>query len=224
MAAPSFVNVSSRANTGFGSSLTPNAPASMVANNLLVCVVFTPNTSETFTFPSPWTNILSMSNSSMSVAIGVAICTGGSMSMPNITWGSNTAVNAYVLQYSGNLSSNTIGAMHDTDSAGTASSTATNPGITTTAANSLVINVLVGASASPSGTPSGYSSEVAATTDHMQVSDVTETSSGTATPAVSQGMGSSTNWADMQVEILSTAPPAPPTYSTLRSVSVSAGL
>jgi hypothetical protein len=187
-----------------------------------VCIIWCPNTNVTpFVFPAPWTLIAEMGNSSMSMAIGVAVCTSSGMTMPDITWSGNSSVNAYVAQYTGNITSPEYGAFNENDNAGAATSPATNPGLNTTAANSLVINAIVGASAGASGTPSGYNLEVATTTDHMQLSDVTVAVAGAASPAMSEALGSSTAWATMQVEILSTAPPV---ANTKRNFAVNAGL
>jgi len=225
MTTPSFVNVSAEAGTGFGTSLQPSAPASMVAGNLLLCLVFAPTGSDPdFSFPSPWTQIEAVNNSgNLNIVIAAAICTGSGMAMPTITWSSYTSAHSYVFQYSGNLTT-LPAAVGNSNSAqdGSDSSTGTNPGMASSANDSLIVSFFVGDASGPSGTPTSYTSELATTYDNVEVADYAVATQGNSSPAISTALSSGTQWITAQIEVCSEVggPPtitADPVITTLRA-------
>lgn len=77
----------------------------------------------------------------------------GTQTAPTITWSSSVACFARVSQFSGAHNSDPIGAVSNNTGTGTPH---TNPGITTTAADSLVVYLGAGAVNTAYGTPTGY--------------------------------------------------------------------
>lgn len=192
-------------------------PASMVTHNLLLAIAFNATGADpSFSFPSPWSLLTNVNNSgNLNISIWAAICTGSSMAGPDVTWSGNTSAGVWIGQYENNLSTlaEATGATNSATGANSGNPTsATNPGLTTTAGDSLVVSFVLGASngagAGAPGTPTSYNSELATTFDNLEVSDYPVVTSGNSSPSISEVLNSNnsglgTPWITAQIEVCS---------------------
>ena len=189
----------------------------MVTNNLLLAIAFNATGADpSFSFPSPWSLLTNVNNSgNLNISIWAAICTGSSMAGPDVTWSGNTSAGVWIGQYENNLSTlaEATGATNSATGANSGNPTsATNPGLTTTAGDSLVVSFVLGASngagAGAPGTPTSYNSELATTFDNLEVSDYPVVTSGNSSPSISEVLNSNnsglgTPWITAQIEVCS---------------------
>lgn len=207
MAAPTFVNAGAVAIQGFGTSIAPSLPASLVNGNLLIACVFTHTFDKAMTWPAGWTQIgLHNDTGDYSVEYRARIVDGSEGATISVTWTGNVAARAKIWQFTGNVNDvdAAIGATAEA-SAVSASSTITNPGLTSTADNSLaVLFAAMKSGVQVTGTPTGYT--IVSDEDYIGAWSETLATAGNSSDAVSQAIESSQLWHTHSFEIMSETP------------------
>lgn len=198
MAGPTRVNVGAYQNQGFGTSITPALPASLVVGNILIGVVFNGGA---LTWPAGWTPIDSYAVTNFFGAYAWYRVTGTD-SAPTITWSGNNSADAVILQYTGCTAGNPIGATNKQNDAAATTSTFLGGNLTTTAPNSMVVDIEMD-NQPTLATPASYAA-VSGPSNHMLFAEIGEAVIG-ATPAISYGLGNAGFWMDFQVELLAVA-------------------
>jgi hypothetical protein len=202
MAAPAFQTVGARTSVT-GTSATPAMPAGIAANDTLILYGAVNATGVTFTTPAGWTAGPTTNAGGQSAAMFWKNAAGGDTS-PTLVWSVSAASCTKVIRFSGaGTPATPIGA---TATNFGNSGTITNGQITTTAANSAIVNLL-----STSGflnintpnTPPGTYTNIAAASgppgdnESWGISNV----SGSTTTAVSTPMSGSAAWTAISFEI-----------------------
>lgn len=204
IAAPVFVDAGTVAHVSNNTTITPTLPASLVNGNILVAMVAV-SANRTFTFPAGWTPIDHFNDGNVSAAYAYRVV-DGSETDPAITWTTNTDAAAKIWQFSGavfigpNLAK--VG-----DPGNTA--TLTNPGIATTADNSLVVLLAFGNNGTISGTPTSYTSFSNENPIGFALGAFGEDVSilGHTSDTVSEGLSGAMRWISFEFELCNVIPP-----------------
>jgi hypothetical protein len=207
MAAPTFVNAGARQSTGFGESITPALPASLVNGNVLIAMVGNGATQgKTFTFPAGWTSLHEFANVNIGVAVYYHVVVGGE-SAPAITWSGNTSAQAKIWQFSGTVSPH-VGDGSAVEDPGN-NADWDHPALTTTADNSLVAAFLYNnVGRTVDGVPSGWS-ELSDEANIAAFGDEVAVAGQTSTAIVDQPFTvGATRYLSLEVELLSESPVA----------------
>jgi hypothetical protein len=198
-------------------SLTATLPTARTTGDLLIvhCRAAGSSVGQTMSVPTAgWTTFLNFNAGGSTpgpVDMAYTYVTG-SEAAPVCTLSSANTITAWVFEYSGPISSGAVSPIGGTSSNAVAGSTATMtcPSLTTTAANSVVINVDIGAGSS--GTPpvpTGFNSQ--STTTNISNGTWSDRSAAAASTVVgpTSVTYTTTNYACAMFEVRSQAP-APP--------------
>lgn len=211
MPAPSFVNTGARA-TNTGTSITPALPGSRVNNNILIAWADTTGTQVgTWSLAAgsaSWTIFATTNQGGPGRAMVLAYrIVDGTEAAPQFNFTTTAVVEAQVRQYTGDYTPSPIGNVASNNQG--SSTTITCGAITTTAPNSLAVNI-----ATTGGTGSGnipvpgtYTAEDTLNSQYS-AADLAIASSGGSSGATSVTY-TSANYRVFTFEIRSQAPPAP---------------
>ncbi|PBB21129.1 hypothetical protein CK219_00375 [Mesorhizobium sp. WSM4313] len=191
-------------------SITPSLPGSRVNGNLLLAYCSITSATATAVWPAGW-NVIENWTIGTQNGSKAWRYVDGTETDPTITWTGSTGSMAQVIQISGVDQSNPIGASSH-NSASSASVTCAT--ITTSRANSLVVNYLdVGEVLSPLAPypyrPRSSGGAISPATGCWQISDEFLATSGTVSDSVNMSLFASCQWLNFTTEILATAPVVP---------------
>lgn len=205
-------------------TVTPALPASRVKGNLMVAYARKTG-AETgatagFSVTPPWiifAKVAVVGNTSRQMILAYAYCTGvtgGSLgdAAPKFTWNTLTTHEAQIAQYTGVVQAiacpSPIGAI-STNPNESSTTPATCAAITSTAPNSLAVNLLSDNLSAAPATPASWSSETtnANAQGSNALSDLAIVSTGTSSGSTSVVVTGAQNWSNIIFEILSVAPP-----------------
>lgn len=205
MAAPTFVNAGALASPGFVSSISPSLPASLVNGNLLVAVMNCSSTNRDASFPAGWSRIgIVQSAGDYSLVFGAHIVDGTEGSTVTLTASGSGTLKARVYQFTGNDPASVAAALHDSAVTVNANSaTFTNPGITSTQADSLAVCLWGGNNGAPTGTPTGYG--LLSNDTFIAGFAQTLAGAGDTSDPISQALSATMRWGSYSFEILSPA-------------------
>ena len=216
MTAPSFVNAGTYATTT-AASITPALPGSRVTGNLLLAYAHVSSTSaSTWTTPSGWTLAASLGQGSFRPTLVCYRYVDGTETAPVFAVSPTAQCTAQVLQYSGAVASSPIGGVSSSTST---ANPVTCPAITSTAANSLAVNLVVVGTSAAIGVSSGWTLETStnSSSGSPTVSDLTIASAGSSSGATSVS-ASVANCDNFIVEIRSQAGSRPPVCTRLHNL------
>jgi hypothetical protein len=156
MPSPAFETIGAEGHQALGASVTLPLPASLVAGNLLIGFVESIAIGVGFTWPAGWTEIVNVQGASGGTASVAYYYVTGSDTAPDVTWATgNVSADGFVLQFSGVVMSNPIGAFNHTGDYDPASSTFSGGSLATLGTASVVLD-LENANAGTLATPASY--------------------------------------------------------------------
>lgn len=205
MTFPAFVNSGAKQFAASGTTITPALPASRVNGNLLIAVISHGVVDKTDTFPAGWTALTSqasVTNTSMATAWRIV---DGTETAPAITWTGSSSAVAQVFQYSGNHPTAPIGHTH-TNTNVSASTTASDAGVTLLGTNSLIA-VFVGgdtAGGSTIGAATSYTKDVdfVGSGTGGNIAEYSEQKASGSSDAFSATTSASRRWNTASIEIV----------------------
>lgn len=199
---PVFVQSGAASGSASATTLTPAIPARANSHGLLIAHISIGNNDSITTATSGWTKLYQDNNGgSFSSAYFIA---PGNSAAPVFTWASATAVGAHVTFFddpSNPVEQAVVGASSVNSGSGT---TADSPSVTTTRNNSVVVALTSVSSNTTFGAVSTWSPDFTASTTPRSLAAFTKpvTTSGGASGAISQTLGTSGTWIQRQIELL----------------------
>jgi hypothetical protein len=199
--AVAYVSIGTVSISASTTTVTPALPASMAAGDLMVCFVSVNGGSSAFNTPAGWTKIGPWIQGTTGAGVWYYRFWQSGDTAPVITWTTANGVNACIARYTGAGAVGAIG----TVTAGT-STTQNFVGVTTTAANSMVIVSLESqdspVATGPGGSWASQFSQVDATNIiNIQVVGQTFASSGSASGTGSWTSGGNTEFGTVSIEL-----------------------
>jgi len=201
---PTFVNRGTFVGASSSTTISPPLPASLVNGNLLIAFgrfSFT-NLSTVSLSGTGWTSFLTINQGTSFATMFAYYIVDGAQGQPTFNWTASNAVNAGIVQYTGNAASAPIGNT-SSNTAVTANTTVSTAAITTTCADSLAVNFIF-SDAALASTPSGFTLETnglfATYAIAYHLDDKAIATSGASSGAISESIASTT-WTDALIEI-----------------------